>query len=241
MALRSHVDPLRPGDRSTAPAHECCWCSTTSSNSLKARRMLDRLLTACPRVKAIVTSRVRLGADVGMAAAADGSACPEDGGRRRTRVLRRGAPVRRCGAARRAGAGSRAEAAAIVDICRQVEGLPLALELAAAWTRVLSCDEIAAELRQRDAELLHAVDATQPSRHASIEVVFDQSWRLLDRPSSATCWLVCRSSTGVSRRRPRVRSLVRRCRCWVRSSDKSLLHKHEGRAAPAPAGAAIVS
>ena len=61
-----------------------------------------------------------------------------------------------------------AEAAAIVDICRQVEGLPLALELAAAWTRVLSCDAIAAELRQ-GTELLHAVDATHPARHASIE------------------------------------------------------------------------
>ena len=47
------------------------------------------------------------------------------------------------------------EAAAIVDICRQVEGLPLALELAAAWTRVLSCDAIAAELRH-GTELLHA-------------------------------------------------------------------------------------
>ena len=70
------------------------------------------------------------------------------------------------------------EAASIVDICRQVEGLPLALELAAAWTRVLSCDAIAAELRQ-GTELLHAVDAAHPARHASIEVVFDQSWRLL--------------------------------------------------------------
>ena len=70
------------------------------------------------------------------------------------------------------------EAAAIVDICQQVEGLPLALELAAAWTRVLACDAIAAELRQ-GSELLRATDATHPDRHASIEVVFDQSWRLL--------------------------------------------------------------
>ena len=70
------------------------------------------------------------------------------------------------------------EAASIVDICKQVEGLPLALELAAAWTRVLPCDAIAAELRQGTA-LLHATDAAHPTRHASIDVVFDQSWRLL--------------------------------------------------------------
>ncbi|HVE88494.1 MAG TPA: tetratricopeptide repeat protein, partial [Burkholderiaceae bacterium] len=61
----------------------------------------------------------------------------------------------------------------------QVEGLPLALELAAAWTRVLPCDAIAAELRH-GTELLHAVDHAQPARHASIEVVFEQSWRLLN-------------------------------------------------------------
>jgi len=70
------------------------------------------------------------------------------------------------------------EAAAILDICRQVEGLPLALELAAAWTRVLPCDVIAVELRQ-GTELLHALDAAHSPRHASMKVVFDHSWRLL--------------------------------------------------------------
>jgi hypothetical protein len=71
-----------------------------------------------------------------------------------------------------------AEARAIVDICGQLEGLPLALELAAAWARVLSCEQIATELRQ-GTELLRAVDAAHPARHASFEVVFDQSWQLL--------------------------------------------------------------
>jgi predicted ATPase len=70
------------------------------------------------------------------------------------------------------------EAAAIADICRQVEGLPLAIELAATWTRVLSCDAIAAELRQGSG-LLTAADASRPARHASIDVVFEQSWSML--------------------------------------------------------------
>ena len=113
------------------------------------------------------------------AAAARGPALPGAGGRRPHRGVRRGAPVRR----RRRGASSRrwcrrSEAAAIVDICRQVDGLPLALELAAAWTRVLSCEAIAAELRQ-GTELLRADDGAHPARHASIEEVFDQSWRRL--------------------------------------------------------------
>src|SRR5213078_1805073 len=71
-----------------------------------------------------------------------------------------------------------AESAAIVDICRQVEGLPLAIELAAAWVRVLSCRAIAEELRH-GTELLRAADSRQPPRHASIQTVFDNSWRRL--------------------------------------------------------------
>lgn len=49
---------------------------------------------------------------------------------------------------------------------------------AASWTRVLSCKDIAAELGH-GAELLQSVDASRPARHASIEIVFEQSWRLL--------------------------------------------------------------
>ena len=41
-----------------------------------------------------------------------------------------------------------ADRAAIVQICRLVQGMPLALELAAAWVRVLSCGEIAQEIAQ---------------------------------------------------------------------------------------------
>ena len=69
------------------------------------------------------------------------------------------------------------EADSIIEICRQWKDLR-GVQLAAAWTRVLPCDAIAAELRH-GTELLHAVDAAHPARHASIEVVFDHSWRLL--------------------------------------------------------------
>jgi tetratricopeptide (TPR) repeat protein len=43
---------------------------------------------------------------------------------------------------------------------------------------VLSCEAIAAELRQ-GSELLRATDAAHPARHASIAVVFEQTWQLL--------------------------------------------------------------
>ena len=105
------------------------------------------------------------------------------------------------------------EAAAIVDICRQLEGLPLALELAAAWTRVLSCDAIAAELRQ-GTELLHAADAAHPARHASIDVVFDQSWRLLSPIERDSLSRLSVFHGGFSAE-ARAQSRVRRFRCWA--------------------------
>jgi predicted ATPase/DNA-binding SARP family transcriptional activator/Tfp pilus assembly protein PilF len=143
-----------------------------------AAPMLDRLLQASSRLKIIVTSRVRLAVAAEWMFPLDGLPCPEiedqdrieafDAARLFIQAARRVEPALL----------PAAEAAAIVDICRQVEGLPLALQLAAAWTRVLSCEAIAAELRQ-GTELLRAVDAAHPAKHASFEQVFDQSWRLL--------------------------------------------------------------
>ncbi len=106
-------------------------------------------------------------------------------------------------------------------------GLPLALELAAAWTRVLSCDAIAKELRQ-GSELLHAVDATQPSRHASFEVVFDQSWRLL---TDIERDVLARLSVFHGSFSPEAARAVTGAPLPVLGAlvDKSLLHKHEGR------------
>jgi predicted ATPase/DNA-binding SARP family transcriptional activator len=140
--------------------------------------ILERVTRACRRVRMIVTSRVRPAVSAEWLLPVDGLPCPEpedqdraeafDAVRLFIQAARRVQPALVPGD----------EAASIVDICRQLEGLPLALELAAAWTRVLSCDVIAAELRN-GTELLHAVDDTRPARHASIDVVFERSWQLL--------------------------------------------------------------
>ncbi len=67
---------------------------------------------------------------------------------------------------------------AIVRICRLVEGMPLAIELAASWVRVLTCSEIAAET-ERDWGFLSGSARDMPARHRSLRAVFDQSWALL--------------------------------------------------------------
>lgn len=139
---------------------------------------LELLLAACEQVQVLATSRVRLGLAAEQVLPLTGLPCPEpedadeleqfDAARLFVQAARRVAP---------AFAPAR-EAAAIVEICRQVDGLPLALELAAAWTRVMPCAAIADELA-RGVELLHSADPSRPARQASFEAVFEQSWRLL--------------------------------------------------------------
>lgn len=66
----------------------------------------------------------------------------------------------------------------IIGLCRQVEGLPLAIELAAGWAHRLTCREIAAEV-ERGTDLLVSRLRDVPERHRSLQTVFDNSWRLL--------------------------------------------------------------
>lgn len=65
-----------------------------------------------------------------------------------------------------------------IRICRLVDGIPLAIEMSAAWVRVLSCREIAKDLT-RNFELLEATLDHLPERHRSIRIVFEYSWGLL--------------------------------------------------------------
>lgn len=66
----------------------------------------------------------------------------------------------------------------VVRICQLVEGLPLALELAASWVKTLSCQMIAAEI-QRNLDFLTTQLRNVPSRQRSMRAVFDYSWQLL--------------------------------------------------------------
>jgi predicted ATPase/DNA-binding CsgD family transcriptional regulator len=70
------------------------------------------------------------------------------------------------------------EAAAVGRICRLVEGMPLALELAASWAKGLTCAEIATEIEQGIAFLGTSL-RDMPARHRSMTAVFTHSWALL--------------------------------------------------------------
>lgn len=66
----------------------------------------------------------------------------------------------------------------ITRICKLVEGMPLAVELAASWLHILSEDEIVDEL-EKDIGILETEARDVPDRHRSIHTVFDHSWSLL--------------------------------------------------------------
>jgi predicted ATPase/DNA-binding SARP family transcriptional activator len=70
------------------------------------------------------------------------------------------------------------ERADVARICRLVEGMPLAIELAAAWTRTLSCGAIAAEI-ERNLAFLTTRLRNLPERHRSVRAALDYSWALL--------------------------------------------------------------
>ncbi|HUA39997.1 MAG TPA: tetratricopeptide repeat protein [Streptosporangiaceae bacterium] len=67
---------------------------------------------------------------------------------------------------------------AVTAICHALDGLPLAIELAAAWVRVLSVEQIAARLDRRLA-LLTSADRSVPARQQTLRATFDWSYELL--------------------------------------------------------------
>ncbi len=72
----------------------------------------------------------------------------------------------------------RGDAAHVLRICQLLEGMPLGLELASSWVRVLSSQEIAHEIAASHAFLTTSLRDV-PARHRSLAAVFDNSWRLL--------------------------------------------------------------
>lgn len=67
----------------------------------------------------------------------------------------------------------------IARICHLVGGMPLGIELASTWTRILSCQAIADQIEE-SMDFLASNVRNIPARHRSIRAVFEHSWRLLE-------------------------------------------------------------
>ena len=79
---------------------------------------------------------------------------------------------------------SSADLLTMLEICRWVDGLPLALELAASWADALSLRDILGEAR-RSLDFWQVNWPDLPERQRNIRAVFDASWRRLDPAEQA--------------------------------------------------------
>lgn len=67
----------------------------------------------------------------------------------------------------------------VIELCRRLDGLPLAIELAAARLRTMTVDQLAARLDDRF-RLLTGGSRTAVARHRTLRAVVEWSWDLLD-------------------------------------------------------------
>lgn len=145
------------------------------------------IVAAAAQVRVVVTSRRRLGLGAEWVVELDGLASPPTG-----------SDVEACSypaaelfgeRARQAGGDPECDPSAVARICRLVGGMPLALEMAARWTRAVPPAVIAERLEQ-GLDLLETTAADVEPRHRSIRSVLDWSWEMLD-PSTARVLAGC--------------------------------------------------
>lgn len=103
-----------------------------------------------------------------------------------------------CARARAVRPGARLDPIVVAQLCRTLDGLPLAIELAAARVRTMSVEEIHSRIADRFA-LLRATDRTTPERHRTLDAVIEWSWNVLDVAQRAALRRLCRFPGGFSR------------------------------------------
>jgi predicted ATPase/DNA-binding SARP family transcriptional activator len=146
-----------------------------------AARLADELLGRCPRLRVLATSREPLGVlgetlcpvpplDVPAAAPTVAEAKKSAA----VRLL-----VDRATSVRPGFRLEEANVVAVAEICRRLDGMPLAIELAAARLRSLSPQQVAARLDDRF-RLLTGGSRTARPRHQTLRAVVAWSWDLLD-------------------------------------------------------------
>ncbi|MBX3053808.1 MAG: hypothetical protein KF753_20180 [Caldilineaceae bacterium] len=148
---------------------------------LPAAGMLAELLRACPQVKLIVTSRERLNLRDEWLLALGNLTYPTDTSLENAKQSEYSALRLFEICAQRTQPTFILDATSlpsVVRICQLVDGMPLALEMAGAWVRVLPVAEIPAEI-ERSLVFLSTGARDVAERHRSIHAVFDHSWRLL--------------------------------------------------------------
>lgn len=146
--------------------------------------LVHRVLAGCDTVTLLVTSREVLSLPGEAVWTAPGLSLPPPDGRAPAELDGSDAAtlfVTRAGTAQSGFGVTDANVAPITRICRSLDGLPLALELAAARVRVLGVAEIAERLDDRF-RLLTGAPRSSPSRHQTLRAAMEWSFDLLPPP-----------------------------------------------------------
>jgi predicted ATPase/DNA-binding SARP family transcriptional activator len=145
-----------------------------------AAALADDLLRSAPGLRLLATSREPLGISGEQLWPVEPLESPPDGADPAAypavRLL-----LDRAAAARPGFALTAATTGPVVRICRALDGMPLAIELAAARLRTLPVDVLAERLADRFA-LLNGGSRTAMPRHQTLRAVVDWSWDLLSEP-----------------------------------------------------------
>ncbi|MFG2910257.1 BTAD domain-containing putative transcriptional regulator [Kitasatospora sp. NPDC048286] len=146
-----------------------------------AALLAHRLLAAAPRLTVLATSREPLGVPGEELWPVTPLAVPAPGATVQEALAHPAVALfaERAAAARPGFALDHDTVEPVVRICRELDGLPLALELAAARLRALSPGQVAARLHDR-LRLLDRGPRTGPDRHRTLRAVVAWSWELLD-------------------------------------------------------------
>lgn len=145
---------------------------------------LCELLAAAPGVSILASSRERLNVQAERVFALDGLPVPPPESSDPQAFAAVQLFVRRAQRVQPGFALTALESAAVALICRAIQGLPLGIELAAAWAHQLSCTEIANEI-ESGLDFLATTRHDVPLRQRSLRAVFDWSWGRLSADEQA--------------------------------------------------------
>ena len=156
--------------------------------------LVETLLRAAPNLRVLATSREALGVDGEVVWRVPSLSLPDPGQPVALDTVSQCEAVRllvdRARLAQPAFALSETSAGKLVEICRRLDGIPLAIELAAAKLKVLSVEQIHARLEDRF-RLLTGGSRTALARQRTLEAAMNWSYELL---SDAERRLLCRLS-----------------------------------------------
>jgi predicted ATPase/DNA-binding SARP family transcriptional activator/Tfp pilus assembly protein PilF len=143
-------------------------------------RLVERLLARAPRLKLVATSRRRIGAASEWLLPLSGLPVPPEGvGGDAAAVYDAVRLFELHARTARPGFDATREAAAVTRLVRRLGGMPLAIELAAQWVRLLPVAEIESEVATSLDVLERAEEGDERPEHRSVRATFEQSWRLL--------------------------------------------------------------